>query len=163
MKNECKDLGPWLSAHLDGELPEEERQEVENHLATCQVCKQLADELEETGSIIKDALPPGPVPGVDLSGVWEEIEAQANFGPTVWQRLKSQIERPVIWLPTAVATAAVVLLAFVLPFHRVHAPVEMSSVESVYSRTGQVMVLQTAKTGQPVIWILPEIQKEVGS
>jgi len=100
---------------------------------------------------------------VDLSGVWEEIEAQVNFGPSLWQRLKSQIERPVIWLPTAVATAAVVLLAFVLPFHTVHPPVEMSSVESVYSRTGQVMVLQTAKTGQPVIWILPEMQKEVGS
>ena len=163
MKNECVKLGPRLSAFLDGEMPEEERHKIESHLATCQACRQLADELEETADIIKSTLPPGPVPEVDLSGVWEEIEAQVDFGPTVWQRIKGQIERPVIWLPTAVATAAVVLLAVVLPFHSVHPPVEMSSVESVYSRTGQVMVLQTARSGQPVIWILPQMQKEVGS
>jgi len=163
MKNECQDLGPRLSAYLDGELPHIERQEVEKHLETCRGCRHFADELEETGSIIKDALPSGPEPKVDLSGVWEEIEARVNFGPSVWQRLKGQIGRPIIWLPTAVATAAVVLLAFVLPFHTVQPPVEISSVESVYSRTGQVMVLQTAKSGQPLIWILPQVQKEVGS
>jgi len=56
MKNECENLGPRLSAYLDGELPERERQELENHLGTCSVCRNLISVLEETGGILKSTL-----------------------------------------------------------------------------------------------------------
>ena len=163
MKSKCEHLVPQLSAYVDGELPDKEQVEVRKHLETCQTCRELVHELDETGAILKDALSRGAEPKVDLTGVWEEIEARADFGPSLWTRIKNLVERPVFWLPAAVATAAAVLLVFMLPFQKIQAPMELSRVESIYSQSGQVMVLQTAKSGQPIIWILPGPEKEVDS
>lgn len=163
MKKECEDLGPRLSAYLDGELPDEDREKVEKHLQACHACRLLVRELEMTGSLVKDTLfrelPPEP----DLTGVWEEIETQVFPQPPLWQRIKSLVGRPVVWLPAAVASAAAVALVFVLPMSREQAPMAISRVESVSSHTGQVMMLQTASTGQPLIWILPAPDKEASS
>jgi hypothetical protein len=49
------------------------------------------------------------------------------------------------------------------PVPQEQVPMELSRVESVYSQTGSVMVLQTATRGQPLVWILPEAGKGVGS
>lgn len=163
MKTDCEHFGPQLSTYLDGELPEKERNEVEKHLKTCQSCRQLVSEFDEAGGIIKAALSPDSEPAVDLNGVWEEIETQAGFGPTIWQKIKRLIDRPVVWLPAAAATAAIVLLIFVMPVEKTREPLKLSRVESVYSQTGQVMLLQTAKSRRPIIWVLPKPQKEVGS
>ena len=163
MKTDCEHFGPQLSAYLDGELPKKERHEVEKHLKTCQSCRQLVSELDEAGGVIKAALSLDSEPGVDLTGVWEEIESQADFGPTIWQKIKSLVDRPVVWLPAAAATAAIALLIFVMPVEKTREPIEFSRVESVYSQTGRVMLLQTAKSRMPIIWVLPKAQKEVGS
>ena len=100
-------------------------------------------------------------PDVDLSGVWEEIESQLDFRPSVWKRLKEGIGRPVVWIPTAFAATAAALLIFLLPMPKKQMPMTVSQIESVYSQTGQVMVMQTASSGQPLIWILPRPEKEV--
>ena len=163
MKPDCEHFGPQLSAYLDGELPKKERYEVEKHLKACRSCSQLVSELDEAGGVIKSALSPDSDQGVDLAGVWEEIETKADFGPTIWQKIKSLVDRPVVWLPAAAATAAIALLIFVMPAERNQPPIELSRVESVYSQTGQVMLLQTAKSRRPIIWVLPKAQKEVGS
>ena len=163
MKTGCGHFGPQLSAYLDGELPEKERYGVEKHLKTCESCRQLISELDEAGSVIKAAISPDSQQAVDLTGVWEEIKANADFGPTIWQRIKSLVDSPVVWLPAAAATAAIALLIFVVPAEKTQAPIELSRVESVYSQTGQVMLLQTAKSRRPIIWVLPKAQKEVGS
>lgn len=163
MKTDCKDLGPQLSAYLDGELPERERQELERHLKTCLSCRQLVRELAEAGDVIKTAYSGAAEHGVDLGGVWKTIEKQADFGPTLWQRLRALVDRPVVWLPAAAAAAAVGLLIFVTPAQKTDEASRPSRVESVYSRTGQVMLLQTANSRSPIIWVLPKAQKEVGS
>jgi len=100
-------------------------------------------------------------PDVDLSGVWEEIESQLDFRPSIWKRLKEGIGRPVVWIPTAFAATAAVLLILLLPMPKKQMPIMVSQVESVYSQTGQVMVMQTASSGQPLIWILPKPEKEI--
>ena len=163
MKKECEDLAPMLlSAYLDGELPDGDRKKVDKHLQTCHACQQLVSELELTGSLVKDTLSREVPPEPDLTGVWEEIEAQMFAQPPVWQRIKSVVRRPVVWLPAAVASAAAALV-FILPMPREQAPMAISRVESVSSQTGQVMMLQTASTGQPLIWILPAPDKEASS
>ncbi|MBU4426495.1 MAG: zf-HC2 domain-containing protein [Desulfobacterales bacterium] len=159
MEKTCESLGPRLSAYLDGELAEEERRKVKKHLETCQACRELVHELEETGTILKSALSSASESEVDLTGVWEEIEERTHFGPSLWQRMKKLVGKPVVWLPATVATAAVALLLFILPILKVQVPIELSRVESVYSRTGRVMVLQTPESGRPLIWILPEAGK----
>jgi anti-sigma factor RsiW len=163
MKKECEDLGPRLSAYLDGELPDEDRKKIDKHLETCQVCSELVSELAATGSLVKDTLSREVPPEPDLTGVWEEIEARVFAQPPVWQRIKSVVRRPVVWLPAAVASAAAAALVFVLPIPREQIPMAISRVESVSSHTGQIMMLQTASTGQPLIWILPAPDKEASS
>ena len=163
MEEICENLGPRLSAYLDGELSGEEREEVKRHLEACESCQALAHELEETGAFLKNAHTPASELEVDLTGVWEKIEERVHFGPSFWQRMKSLIERPVVWMPAAIATAAAALLVFMLPVLKHQVPMELSRVESVYSRTGNVMVLQTAESGRPLIWILPEKGKGVSS
>jgi len=154
-------MGPRINACIDGELDEKDRQDVEQHLESCPSCRQLRFELEQVGDMIKDGLSPDTVPDIDLTGVWENIQSQIKFGPSVWQRLKELIGKPAVWLPTAVATAAVAMLVFLLPIPKQQPQMAQSRVESVYSRSGQVMVMETAKSSQPLIWILPEAEKEV--
>lgn len=163
MKKECEDLGPMLSAYLDGELPDEDRKKVEKHLQACHACRQLVSELEMTGSLVKDTLSREVPPEPDLTGVWENIETQVFSRPPLWHRIKSVVGKPVVWLPAAVASAAAAALVFVLPMPGDQAPTAISRVESVSSQTGQVMMLQTASTGQPLIWILPAPDKEANS
>jgi anti-sigma factor RsiW len=81
MKKECEDLGPRLSAYLDGELPDEDRKKVDKHLQICHACRQLVSELEMTDSLVKDTLSCELSPEPDLTGVWEEIEAQVFSRP----------------------------------------------------------------------------------
>ena len=96
---------------------------------------------------------------MDLTGVWEEIEAQIQYGPSSWQKITKLIGKPKVWLPAAVVATAAALLVFLLPISLKHPPVELSRVESVYSRTGKVMVLKTPTSGRPLIWILPGAEK----
>ena len=103
---------------------------------------------------------PGSEPGVDLDGVWQEIEGQFGAGVTIGQKVRSLFGKPKVWIPAAAATFASALLIFILTATREPARLEMSRVESVYSQTGQVMVMQTASSGQPLIWILPQLGKE---
>ena len=163
MEEICKDLSPRLSAYLDGELPAKEREKVKRHLETCQACQELAQELEKTGTILRNAHSPASESQVDLIGVWEEIEERTHFGPSLWQRMKNLVEKPIVWVPVTVATAAIALLVFMLPVLKGQSIMELSRVESVYSRTGRVMVLKTPESGRPLIWILPESGKEISS
>lgn len=163
MEEICENLGPRLSAYLDGELSEKEREEIKRHLETCQACQELAQELAETAAFLKNAHTPASDLGVDLTGVWEEIEERAYFGPSLWQRIKKLVDKPVVWVPATFATAAVALLVFMLPVLKQQVPMELSQVESVYSRTGNVMILKTAESGRPLIWILPAKGKGVSS
>ncbi len=155
--------GPQLSAYLDGELSERGRKEVEAHLESCGTCRDLAHQLAEIDAVLNKARSPSAESGMDLTGVWENIVEGANIGPSRWQRIRRLFEMPFVWVPTTFVTAAVAFLLFVPTAPKHPAPTAFSRVESVYSRTGNVMVLQTAKSGRPLIWILPKKEKEVNS
>ena len=163
MKKQCENFGPLLSAYLVGELHHKEHRMVREHLKTCNECRQLAHDLEETGDMVKSVLSSEPLPDVDFDGIWGEIETQVLFGPPFRQKIIKGIVRPAVWLPASLVTAAVAILVFMVPVVREQAPTKLSRVESVYSSTGQVMVLQTATSSQPLIWILPEAGKGAGS
>jgi len=55
------------------------------------------------------------------------------------------------------------LLVFMLPVLNHQVPRDLSGGEAVYRRTGNVMILKTAESGRPIIWILPEKGKGVSS
>ena len=165
MKKECKYISGRLSAYSDKELPEEKRREVKRHLETCRKCRAKIVELEAAGTAIKTALSCNEA-DMDFSGIWEKIESKADFRQSLWQRITRAAAKPVVWLPAVLAGAAACMLICFLPDffpgQARQAPMQASRVESVYSSTGQVMVMQTAKSCSPLIWILPETNKEAG-
>jgi anti-sigma factor RsiW len=57
----CDERAEALSAFLDGELPPEERRELERHLSGCDGCRERLEELRELGEGLRawpDADPP---------------------------------------------------------------------------------------------------------
>lgn len=161
MKEECKSISGRLGAYSDKELPEEKHRKVERHLEACRKCTVKLVELEAAGAAIKTALSCNES-DMDFSGIWKKIESNTDLGPSLWQRITRVAARPIVWMPAAFAgAAACLLICFVLVPDR-QTPMQASRVESVYSSTGQVMVMQTAKSGSPLIWILPETDKEAG-
>lgn len=155
MNSECERLSPNLSAYLDGELSSAERTQVQIHLEGCQKCRETAKELEETNQVLKSLFSPDREPEFDLKRVWKNVESQISFRPSVWARFKAWFSRPVHWLPATAAAAVAVIVISVVTMQTKPPSIEMSRIESVFSSTGQVMVLQTPESGRPLIWILP--------
>ena len=160
---ECEKIIPSLTAFIHSELSDSEREAVDRHLQACHACKQLAHELETTSVVIRGTKTSCPPPEVDLTGVWEEIESQVDFGPGFWHKVKNIFGRPAVWVPAVVASATAAMLFFILPMPKEQLPLQMSRVESVSSQSGQVMVFQTAESSQPIIWIMPGEKKEASS
>jgi anti-sigma factor RsiW len=162
MNRPCKDLAPLINAYVDDQLPGEERQTVQDHVETCEECGKLLKELKETTAFLNNALS-DPAPQMDADKVWENIAVQVRFGPSIWQRVRAWFARPLFWVPAASVTATAVLLILSLPIQQEQSRILGTKVESVYSRSGQVMLMQTAETRQPIIWILPGAEGEVDS
>jgi anti-sigma factor RsiW len=61
----CRELVEFLSAYLDGELPEEVRHQFDEHLAACPECSAYLATYRETVRLAKDAFQDAdaPLPG----------------------------------------------------------------------------------------------------
>ena len=47
----------WIGAYLDGELPAQQRQQVETHLEGCSTCRELIDQAQALSSLLREAPP----------------------------------------------------------------------------------------------------------
>ena len=165
MKLNCRDIKDQLTAFADGELDSSQSQAMQAHLDECSECSQEVKEHHALKAKLKKTFHL-PADAVDLDSVWENIESQLQFKPPFLQRFREMCAKPVVWMPSAVATAAIALLVFfVIQPQKQDSPM-VSQVESVAvnSSSDQVWVLQTANSGQPLIWIqtTTENDKEAG-
>jgi len=102
---DCEHLLEQLSAYLDGELTEDETQEVDEHLEGCEACRQELSRLERTVLMVR-RLPKEKAPSALASAVAERIRAVPVPAPP---------QRRALWsVPTTLAAAAVLLLACVI-------------------------------------------------
>ncbi len=77
----CRRYRPLLSAYLDGDLADEERQRLLAHLATCEDCRQRLQEYQVFRERLR-SLPPLPAPPQHLrQRVWQEIAEQDRRTP----------------------------------------------------------------------------------
>ncbi len=158
MTSVCDEITYKLSAYLDNELPDEEKSKVEAHLKACPSCQRSLQKLKKSSELIATAL--SDRPAVDFDKAWENIEARIHSRPTIWQYLRAFMARPGFWIPAGAVGAVAMLLVLCLPIYKSQPSANLSHVESVSSKTGRVMVLQTAKTSQPLIWIMESPPKE---
>lgn len=96
----CPDDKERLSAYVDGELRENERQEVERHLTQCAECRREVDELRSWVALAT-SLPRAKAPPSVAAGVARERSTSGK----VW--ILERYRRPLQW---AVAAAAVMLI-----------------------------------------------------
>lgn len=163
MDDLCKNTQQHLTAYIDSEISADKQLEIDTHLHSCHHCRQYMRDLQETDVLVRESISFEMPPEVDLAGVWEAMVKNVVFRTSWLQRLKDWASRPIVWLPAVVAAGATAALVFVLPLPQQQSIGQISRVESVSSRAGQVMVFQTAESSQPLIWIMPENKKEASS
>ncbi|MDY7010104.1 MAG: zf-HC2 domain-containing protein [Planctomycetota bacterium] len=75
----CEDLKPLMMALLDGELPPEQREKLESHLATCESCRQELAEfiaMKEKLAMVKFREPSDD----ELDRYWKSIYNRVERG-----------------------------------------------------------------------------------
>ena len=166
MKNECSNFAPLISKYIDGECDRNEQEKVRIHLETCTECRELKEELESVMSLAASAHPHEESRDVNWDAMWKNIEKQAFPAPSIWQKIAETLRQPVIWFPAAALSAAAAALLF-LNIYPHSTPqtrtAPLCRVESVSGRNVQVIVLKTAKTGQPLIWMIHASRKDAHS
>lgn len=150
-----------IESFADGDLCGHEARLIEQHLEACEHCKGILEEHYAIKSAIRGGFEHF-IPDSETPGEWEAIVSQLDFRPSLWQRIIERIQKPSIWIPAFAATAAAVIISIIFIMPNSHAPAMASQVESVSvsSASEQVWVLQTAQTGQPLIWIQSETKTE---
>jgi anti-sigma factor RsiW len=100
-----------LSARLDGALAAEEQATVSDHLAACADCAARIDLLRATSQAVA-TLPPEEMPRpLDFGFLHERTPATTAEAPERGFIARIVHGRPPVWVPTAVAAAAVLVLA----------------------------------------------------
>lgn len=182
MKTCCNESSLALSFYMDGELEPSEMKRLSAHIKSCAACRQKIDAMGQTEGIIRDAL--SFPPSIDFDAVWEGVQrnihaikseaiksgaiksgaAKPRPVESFLSRIMQSIFRPLVLAPAVAACAAAFLIVFCSPYFSRHGDiVRQSSVESVSTRTGSVLIMQTATTRQPIIWILEPPAKEKSS
>jgi hypothetical protein len=79
---ECRDIRKNLSAYLEGMVSREERELIDQHLASCRGCSSALHELNRTGEMLKNLKEVEPPPGMKekiMARVREEAEPKKGF------------------------------------------------------------------------------------
>jgi anti-sigma factor RsiW len=117
MNMRCKGILPRLDAYLDGELPADQGHRVEDHLKTCQRCRDRLERIRHVGDLL-DVLDVPPLPQGFAGRVMAEARRRAlpmpKKGPLLgvdWLPLRWYTQ---LTIPMRLATCAMVLLACLL-------------------------------------------------
>ena len=108
---ECKKVEGLLTAYLDGEVTDKERQDIEQHLSGCQRCSDELIAMTRTRDVLHDALSykaSGESPVPDTWARIQErimIETKSSF----WDNLINFIPQSTAWR-AALSTAVVVVI-----------------------------------------------------
>jgi anti-sigma factor RsiW len=146
---ECARAWDLLSAYLDGDLPEREREGIAAHLRHCARCAEEERALKETLSLLKH-LPPGAAPPGLLAGIRLRLEKE-QAAPPLWKKLflPAHIKIPL----EAAAVVLVFLLAYgirkEMPASKV-SPAPSAFVESGAPESGTDTRTDRQKAGAPV-------------
>jgi hypothetical protein len=101
----CEQVIPLLSAYHDGELPDDQRDAVTDHLVDCSHCQAELASLGSLSGLVKRSPPPEP-PIAIARNVERALQRDAQTTP--WWSFSSR------WVALPVAVAATMLLAFVI-------------------------------------------------
>jgi hypothetical protein len=121
----CRDIKKELSATLEGIVSSEEKEEVENHLSSCQSCRKAFQELKRTDALVKGLEQVEPPPWFTQK-IMSRVRAEQELRKSIFQRLfyPLHIKVPIEAFATVlIAVAAVYLFKASEPeMKRIHIP-----------------------------------------
>jgi len=108
----CNDINKLLYDYITGRLNDEDHENVDAHLKTCEVCRGNLAMMQETLPLVDHWTPPEVSPGF-ADRVLKTIQPQKR---SLWQQIKDKICFPISFkLPIpALAAAALVVLVVVV-------------------------------------------------
>ncbi len=164
IKDNCEFCLDRLSAFMDKELDQALEARIRDHLNSCPECAEKLHELNRLNFLLGDVAKCAEQPALDVEAMVRKSRPYQVHTPGFGEKVLGFLTRPWTWVPAA-AIAAAIVLVMLLPVQTPpgpdHGPL-VSSVESV-SSDSQVIMMQTAGTGQPLIWITPQKHKETES
>jgi len=161
MKNDCEKYTALLDEYIDNEIKENDSIALKEHINKCAECGKRLQILTVTDKIVNRALEEEDI-SFDADRIWKNIDAQMDWGPSYWERLKNKIFKPIVWVPALCTAAIVIFVVTILPIQTGTKQMMISSVVEVSSTSGSTMVLKTAQSGTPLIMFFPDTEKEAG-
>lgn len=76
---DCKKIGILLSAYVDGEVTDKEKNLVENHLKVCEACRRTVSEFTGVHTLYQDMAVKEPLPGF-RQRVTQRLEKKPRLG-----------------------------------------------------------------------------------
>lgn len=158
MNKTCNEMKQKINLYIDGELPEDEKHDLRNHLETCSECQKQLKSFQKTADITSSVL--SATPDINFDEVWKNVKTEIQVTPSLTQRIAGWLQMPKIWVPAMAICTGVLVLSISLSVFKSPASMQISRVESVSSQSGMYMVLETAQTKQPLIWFSEPQTKE---
>jgi hypothetical protein len=164
----CKDIEKTLSAYLEGIVSSEEKEGVENHLSSCQMCRKAFDELKRTVALVKGLEQVEPPPWFTQK-IISRVRAEEESKKNIFQRLfyPLHIKVPLEAFATVlIAVAAVYLFRANEPeIRRIHAPAtteEAVSKDEASKLPAEPKGDTTIAGGKVALEAVPKLQKQKG-
>ncbi len=119
----CNDVERLMAAYLDNEVTPDEREEIQDHLSSCQHCREGLEELTVTQAYLRETFQTATKTVIASSDTWEKIDQrlgadeQPLFFISRWIKgldcllTGKLIPHPAVW---KVATAATVIVALII-------------------------------------------------
>jgi hypothetical protein len=123
MKN-CNEIKQMLSAYADGEISNEDKKVVDQHIQACPGCKEALNEQMELQAKLANMVNTPPLPG-ENGAIMSAITGKTARKPRPWLR------------PVLVATPVVLALAIALP---IVIPTLALTPEKVLAKAGDAML-----------------------
>ena len=143
-----------LSRYIDGETSPEETRRVDSHLQGCADCRLVVRQQAELAERLRREVSAAGQQ-VDFDRLQQRIVDAAHRRPPVWRRLAGL---PFTWklMVPAAATAMLALFFFSSVLEPPAAPGPSAIINSFTGRVSSVMILETPKSHQTVIWYSEE-------
>ncbi len=151
-KNFC-DLS-LLNRYTDQETNPEETRQVQAHLLSCPKCRQALAEQRQLAELLRQGVTAAQKK-VDFDKLEKRILATARSRRSIWSDIRELALSWKVVLP--VAAAATLMLFFFTPlFKPLPPPGPSAIINSFTGRVTSVMILETPRSQQTVIWYREE-------
>jgi anti-sigma factor RsiW len=156
----CHERAPALSAYVDGELGQGERERLEAHVAECARCRQEVARFERLTGLLRE-VDAEELTSLRPVSLWPAVEREAlglrrdGLGRGLasrWKHWAPAWARP-LWVPVSVAAALAITLALPFVMQREALQADEAIVESVDE--GEVMVIRHGR-GEVMIWVFDD-------